>query len=329
MNHSAKLLFLCALTCSFISTSTVMGGDTKGTVVDPAKGGAAREVQRKERDLKINWNQVDEVRRGVRHLRLEFDKPQLMKVNVIRVDLSLPGIWFTGTERAEGWGTPMPDYPKGIIRTKRERTADFMKRCRKSASEGGRGLDMIVASNTAPWSPWCKPWNHKYGNPTGLEISDGVVVSDNKQTRKAIFVVWKDGKMDVVDSIAKEDYDKVWLAHTGFGTVMKDGKRVPGEGYQFKLMPRMAIGVDKDRSYLYLLTIDGRQKEWSIGGFGADVSWIMEAAGAYDVVDFDGGGSATLCYWDAKENKPVMVNRHSASGYARPCGMNWGIYLKK
>ncbi|HCH87127.1 MAG TPA: hypothetical protein DFL85_16665, partial [Lentisphaeria bacterium] len=50
--------------------------------------------------------------------------------------------------------------------------------------------------------------------------------------------------------------------------------------------------------------------------------------GAADAINMDGGGSATLCYWDEKTKTPVTVNRQTESGYQRPVGSNIGIYLK-
>ena len=139
----------------------------------------------------IDWKNAEEIREGVRLVRLDrkvkLDKPRSedqlkkdqaradknagkpgilkvepdfrpMKIVVMRVNLKLEGLTFTGTGRDKDWGEKMPDYPKdnqnSIIRTLRVRTADFMKDARKPVEEGGRGLDMIVACNSAPWAPW-------------------------------------------------------------------------------------------------------------------------------------------------------------------------------
>ena len=55
----------------------------------------------------------------------------------------------------------------------------------------------------------------------------------------------------------------------------------------------------------------------------------MLAAGAEDAVNFDGGGSTTLLYWDAKLKKTVVLNRHTEGGYLRPVASNVGIVLKR
>lgn len=278
-------------------------------------------------EKKLDWDKAKELREGVKLIRLELTEPRLMKVSIMRLDLTLPGLKITGTERDADWGKEMPDCPGQIIRTKRERTADFMRRARKSKNEGGRGLEMIVASNASPWTPWQKPFTHVYGNPVGLTIVDGVIVGDNGGANP-IFVVWKNGDIDIVESVPKEQYEKIWLAVTGFGICMKDGEERPDGGYEVPLMPRMVFGLSKKRHWLYLMTIDGRQKDWSLGATGTDIKRLMKQAGAWDVIDMDGGGSATLCWWDKSKNAPVVVNRHSSGGYTRPCGMNIGFYLK-
>lgn len=305
-----------------------------------------KEVKRKGREVVSEtihnsyWPELKRVDPKTR--RIEGYDPKehdtrLMKIIAMRVDLKLAGLTFTGLGRDEKWGQPMPDHEPwkyfpdrkdakpATIRTLRTTVPNFMKNNRAA------GREMIVGFNTAPWGPWEKPYTHKYGNPAGIEISDGVVVADNRNNYRAIFCVWKDGRIEVREDIAKEDYDKVWCAHTGFGIVMLNGEDRPGGGYEAALMPRMAVGVDKDRHYLYVITIDGRLPGWSEGAYGSEVTAVMRDAGAWDVVDFDGGGSATLCYWDEEKKAPVKLSHadDKLSGYCRPCGMVMGLYLKK
>ena len=93
-------------------------------------------------------------------------------------------------------------------------------------------------------------------------------------------------------------------------------------------MPRIAYGLSKDRHYFYILTVDGRQKGWSLGATGRELATMLRDAGAADAINMDGGGSATLCYWDEAKQTPVTVNRHTKEGYQRPVGSNIGIYLE-
>lgn len=279
--------------------------------------------------FEIDWNKAPEVQTGVRLLKLETDQPRLMKISLMRIDLATLGLEFTGTGRDPDWGKPMPDYEKKTaIRTKRIRTRDFLLNCRAPENEGGRGLDMIVAANSAPWWPWTKPYTHQYAHPAGLGILNGEVICDSKP-HQAVFVVYEDGKVDIAAEIPETDYKKIRLATSGFAIILRNGEFVEGGGYEKALNPRCAYGLSKDRRYLYLITIDGRQKDWSLGATGLETAEVLKDAGACDAINMDGGGSATLCYWDAKTRKPVIVTRHTADGYERPVGSSIGIYLKK
>ena len=276
---------------------------------------------------KIDWKKAEEVQKGVRLVKLEREKPRLMKINLMRIDLRTPGLEFTGTARDPDWGKPMPDYAKAVIRTKRIRTRDFMLNARKPVEKGGLGLDMIVAANSAPWWPWENPYTHKYAHPSGLGILNGEVICDTRP-HNAVFVVYENGKIDIVSSVPEKDYKKIRVAATGFAIIMKDGKILPGGNYEKNPMPRIAYGLSKDRHYLYIITVDGRQKGWSMGATGPETAAFLESAGAYDAVNMDGGGSATLCYWDENRKEPVTVNRQTSGGYQRPVGSNIGIWLK-
>lgn len=273
----------------------------------------------------IDWRQCPQILPGVRHCRLALTEPRLMKVNILRVDLATPGLRFAGTPRSQGWGNPMPDYPKGIIRTFRQTTEDFMKWNRRPWNQGGRGRNMIVAVNSAPWTPWTSPYTHLYGDPAGLMISNGVLIADNPQAHQAQFVVYRNGRVDIVPEIPKEDYPNVWLTAGGFRILMKNGELV-NQGDK-SIHPRMVYGLSQDRRWLFLMSIDGRQKEWSIGAMDQDSAALMKDAGAWDVINMDGGGSTTLCVWDFNAGKPVVLSQNAGKAVRR-VGGNIGIYLE-
>lgn len=276
----------------------------------------------------IRWESAETVRDGVKLAKFERTEPQLMKIAAMRIDLTLKGLSFTGTPRDPDWGKPMPDCTNRIIRTLRVSTAEFIRNARTPKEAGGRGLDMIVAANSAPWSPWTTPFTHKYGDPSGLNISDGIVISDHHLKAGAIFVVWKNGTIDIVSAIPEARYPEVLLAHSGFDILLKNGKEVFGKRGG-DLHPRIAYGLSADRHYLYLITVDGRQPERSLGASYADLAALMRDAGAVDAINMDGGGSTTLIYWDEEEDEPVICNYPVKGGAIRRNGMNMGIYVKR
>ncbi|MBQ9771712.1 MAG: phosphodiester glycosidase family protein [Lentisphaeria bacterium] len=267
----------------------------------------------------LDWSKAEEVQTGVVHLRIEETRPRLMKISILRIDLQTPGLDFTATGRDKNWGKEMPDCKGAFIRTKRQRTRDFMKEQR------GKGLNMIVAVNAAPWSPWKAPFNHKYANPSGVNILNGEVVSENRG-RRPCFVIYEDGTPAIVPHIPEKDYARIKVAVSGFSIVAKDGKSTFNDKH---LAPRTAYGISADKRYIYILGVDGRQPDWSMGMTCKEAGLWLLAAGASDAINMDGGGSTTLIYWDKKKKTMVSLCRHSKSRYERVVGSNFGIYLKK
>ena len=67
--------------------------------------------------------------------------------------------------------------------------------------------------------------------------------------------------------------------------------------------PRTAIGFSRDSSTLYLLTVDGRSTV-SVGMTLPELAGIMRQLGAWQALNFDGGGSTTMVVDGAVMNRP-------------------------
>ena len=266
------------------------------------------------------WREAVKMREGVKIRELSLKEPRLMKAWVARIDLKTPGIGFVTTERAREWGRPMPDYTNSVmlIRAKREKTVDFMKRKR------AEGRNVEIAINTAPWLPWCSPWTHKWGDPKRWVVSDGVEVCAGKAPGQgALFVVYKDGRAEITSHVAPEVRRDVSHVHPGFAIIATNGVSVTSRNPK-GLHPRTALGISGDGRYLYLLVVDGRQPGYSLGASIKDLCDILVAAGASDIVNMDGGGSTSLVVFDAKTKKPRMLNRHRHN-VMRNVAINLGI----
>ena len=77
--------------------------------------------------------------------------------------------------------------------------------------------------------------------------------------------------------------------------------------------PRTALGVSRDASTLYLLTVDGRSQT-SVGVTLVELAAIMRRLGAWQAMNFDGGGSTAMVI-GAK-----VVNATSDTGGEREVG---------
>lgn len=268
----------------------------------------------------LDWSKSVEVQKGISHLKIERTEPRLMKINILRIDLKTPGLDFTATDRDKDWGKEMPEpkCEKYTIRTKRQRTREFMKETRE------KGLNVVVAVNAAPWGPWQRPFNHKYADVSGVNILNGRIISDRKNGAGPVFVIWKNGTPEILSRLNLEDYGSIKIALSGFSIIARNGKST----YRDKsLAPRTAYGISADKRYLYLLVVDGRQKDWSMGMSCQEAGLWLLAAGASDAINMDGGGSTTLIYWDEKAKKMVPLSRHSRSGYERTVANSMGIIL--
>ena len=270
-------------------------------------------------DVEAYWREARDVRPGVKLKTLAFAEPRLMKAYLLRVDLATPGIGFTATERDPRWGEPMPDYTNGVklIRTRRETTVDFMLRRRAA------GVNVEVAVNTAPWSPFCPPWTHRWADPGRWIVSDGVVVSPGREPGAgALFVVRKSGRAEIVRRVPAAETNDVAFAMSGFSIIATNGVAIGRDSA--KLAPRTAFGLSADRRYLFLLALDGRQTGYSLGANMGDLCRILLPAGAADAINMDGGGSTSLVVFDRAAGMPRMLNHH-ALGQRRPVAVNFGI----
>ena len=77
--------------------------------------------------------------------------------------------------------------------------------------------------------------------------------------------------------------------------------------------PRSAIGFSRDGTTLYLLTVDGRSAK-SVGVTLVDLARIMRRLGAWQALNFDGGGSTTMVI------DGTVVNTPSDTGGERVVG---------
>ena len=276
----------------------------------------------------LDWDSAKEVSRGVKYLCVTVDQPRLMANHIVRVDLREPGLRVTGSRRPEKWGQPMPDYTNSvmIIDSRRQRTRDFLDEHRRG------GTNMVFALNTSAWIPWEKPHTHKYGSFLKFLVSDGEVVS-HTQERGPMLVVFTNNVAVITNRLDDAQVPSVAVAHPGYdtGVIMRGGEPVPPETPQKtpQIAPRTAMGLSADGRWLYALVVDGRQRDYSVGADMSDLARVLKAAGAADAINMDGGGSATLVFWDGTKRKSVIPNRHdSRRNKYRPVAANMGFYLE-
>jgi hypothetical protein len=98
----------------------------------------------------------------------------------------------------------------------------------------------------------------------------------------------------------------------GWPRIIKDGRIVAGDAPTVEgtisrnaemRHPRTSIGFSRDSSTLYLLTVDGRSEN-SGGMTLIELATMMRKLGAWQAMNFDGGGSTTMVIDGGLVNKP-------------------------
>ena len=86
-------------------------------------------------------------------------------------------------------------------------------------------------------------------------------------------------------------------------------------------------GISENKKYLILLTIDGRQKDWSLGASTSEVGYWLKYFGAWEGLNMDGGGSTSLAALVPGEKQDEIRLLNQPSGGERKVGNNLGVYL--
>ena len=164
----------------------------------------------------------------------------------------------------------------------------------------------VAGINTNPFSPI----SAKEGEArtlVGITIDKGVVISPPRPPYDAL-VFHADGAASIVNQGALVDARDIAYAVGGFYAVLRQGA-IPEKSLSQARHPRSGAGVSADGKTLYLLVIDGRQIG-SVGATEAETGALLSQLGAFDGLNFDGGGSTSLAllYPDGKvrtANTPI------------------------
>ncbi|WP_144240137.1 phosphodiester glycosidase family protein [Haladaptatus cibarius] len=119
------------------------------------------------------------------------------------------------------------------------------------------------------------------------------------------------------------DADASLQAAVGGSTVLLRDGEIPSGLDDGRLEPRTAVGVSEDGLTLYLLVVDGRQRD-SRGASLKELAEAMRDLGATDALNFDGGGSSTLVARNSGEES-VSVRNDPSDGAPRPVSNGLGL----
>jgi hypothetical protein len=249
--------------------------------------------------LESSWKPVYE---GIAYKQLTRENPAPLSAHAVRIDLKDPKIRFLVT----------PANGKRDKETDGLKTSTFLKK---------HGCQ--VAINASPFAPVGEDENEPR-DVLGLSVSKGDVYSQAHGKWGALLIT-EDNKARIEQPPFKTE--DVYNAVGGFHLLLKDGKNVGTDGDKH---PRTAVGISKDGRYLYLIVIDGRQTNHSLGASTRETAAMLKSLGAHDALNLDGGGSTTLVF-EGDDGSAKVMNRpvHLLPGVERVNANHLGVFAQR
>lgn len=166
----------------------------------------------------------------------------------------------------------------------------------------------------------------KLGEWSGNWVSDGKVVMMKDTDKRPFIGITKSNKASYYkESFVDTEYkDAYYNAIWGRFDILLNGEVVkhdPDRPYA-----RTVMGVNEDGTYLYLMIVDGKRPDYSVGLTYADCARMLKSVGAYSAMACDQGGSSCMYV----ENMGGIINRPADSdGIERPIYSHFGISMRK
>lgn len=242
---------------------------------------------------------------GVTHTRIDTTVPRKLVMNLVEIDLTVPGIGFAVT--------PSNGAAAGetVGRTTRQFLAD---QAVQVAINGG-------------FSAWASGSNY---NVEGLAARQGVVYSEFQEFRTFALNISADNIATIIratgtSGTTHSPVTTLYNTLAGEARLLRDGAIINYANET--LHPRTGVGLSADATRLFLMTIDGRNAGHSLGVTRPELADLMRINGVHNAINLDGGGSTTLVFADPVArlvNVPVGVN--DVPGTERVVGSNFGVF---
>lgn len=156
---------------------------------------------------------------------------------------------------------------------------------------------------------------------------DGYIIVMNKATAAANM-----GKFSVGQRVGftenenfvfrpEKEMSSVKLGISGGGELLRNGEAVENGLIISGRNPRTMIGVNKDKTKVYVVCVDGRGD--SIGATHYEAAELMADLGCYDAIHFDGGGSTTMVV--EGEDRELYVANDPSEGTQRRVANAFGV----
>lgn len=137
-----------------------------------------------------------------------------------------------------------------------------------------------------------------------------LVLSIPKGKREVASMLKRGTKVEILARVAEVD-EVITYSVGGGPRIVRDGEvdveyqeETMGRDFSTVRHPRTAVGIHRDGSTLYFVTVDGRQPLVSIGQNLYELAAEMIRLGCVDAINLDGGGSTTMVVRGKVVNRP-------------------------
>jgi len=164
--------------------------------------------------------------------------------------------------------------------------------------------------------------------PNGYTVSRGNVYFSKNQVEPILII----NQINIIQfyqpqGTVKPD-GRVFNAVSGDRMLVINGRPV-SDLDNTRVDPRTAVGLSKDKRWLILVVVDGR--ETSLGATFVELANLLVSFGVFTGMSLDGGGSSTMVI-QGVDKKPRILNTpvdNNTFGQERAVANHLGIFVKK
>ncbi|MCL4529278.1 MAG: SH3 domain-containing protein [Chloroflexi bacterium] len=253
---------------------------------------------------------------GVTYFRKESSTPRKMIVHALGIDVQASGLQFLVTPPVRQSGPPLCS----------RKTSDFLA---QYGVQIAVNADAFTYADPAKYDP--KVYCASNGDPvwpSGYTVSRGNVYFNKPQVEPILII----NQTNIIQFYQPQGTVKpdgqVFNAVSGDRMLVINGKPVSGLDHT-RLDPRTAVGLSKDKRWLILVVVDGR--ETSVGATFVELANLLVSFGVYTGMSLDGGGSSTMVI-QGVDKKPRILNTpvdNNTFGQERAVANHLGIFVKR
>ena len=248
---------------------------------------------------------------GIKYQRIAIKKPNKVLIHIAEINLNAKGIHFLVS----------PSGKPAKFDINAQTTSHFLEKNKLQLAINGSFFTPFHSHGPLNYYP------HE-GDPVdtlGLAISSGKIYS-NDFPDWAVFCATKNHVAISQTGCSKGTQQAI----SGKELIVKQGQLNTSHltsHYAKGTHPRSAIAINKAKTKVWFITVDGRQKNYSIGMSLDELGKLLINLGAYNAINLDGGGSSTLVTQNGNQAKLLNAPFHTKIPMnERPVANHLGVY---